>query len=160
MPRRFLVAGIDYGTSFTKLVLRDNSLQNEAKVVKTASFPNGLLPSVLGIENGRLFFPPVSPHSKRILYLKMLAGDLANGVSIKDSPICLPSSVYEIVESVADDHAFIRSLLAFYFANLMHHIENFIRNDDRWKDHDFEKIKHDDYLIYQLAIPSGHINNS
>jgi len=160
MPRRFLVAGIDYGTSYTKMVVRDNSLGNEAKVVDSIHHPQGLFPSVIGFEKDRLVFPPVPAHAKRILYLKMLAGDLANCVPIKDSPIVLPASVYEIVETISDDRFFIRSLLAFYFANLMQQVEAFIKKDDRWHDHDFDRKIHDDYLIYQLAIPSGLINKT
>jgi hypothetical protein len=160
MPRRFLVAGIDYGTSFTKIVVRDNSPGNEAKVVVTQYCQKGLFPSVIGIEKGSLIFPPVPTQAKQLLFLKMLSGDLANGVAIKNSPIILPASVYEIAETISDDHAFIRSLLAFYFANLMRQVETFIKHDTRWNDHDFDRKIHDDHLIYQLAVPSGLINKS
>jgi len=160
MPRKFLVAGIDYGTSYTKMVIRDNSSNVPPKIVVSNKIHNGLFPSVIGIQNKKLIFTPESAAVRRILHLKMVAADVASGMKLDESPVHFPSSAYELANEIGNDLLFVRSLMAFYFANLIIRIENFIRNDLRWSDFDFEKKKHDDYLIYQLAIPAGLITNS
>jgi len=160
MPRRFLVAGIDYGTSYTKMVVRDNSSHTPPQVVVSEKIKNGLFPSVLGIQDKNLVFTPESAATKRILHLKMVAADVAGGMKIQESPVHFPSSAYELADEIGNDLLFVRSLLAFYFANLIVRIDKFISKNDRWSDFDFKREKHEDYLIYQLAIPAGLITNS
>ena len=160
MPRRFLVAGLDYGTSYTKMVLRDNATGMPPKVVVSDQSRNGLFPSVVGIQNNNLVFAPESAAARRILHLKMVAADVANGIKLEECPVHFPSAACDFANELGDDFSFIRSLLAFYFANLITRVETFIRSDDRWKDFDFEKKTHDDYLVYLLAIPAGLITGS
>ena len=171
MPRRLLIAGLDYGTSFTKLVLRDNNNHGQhAQAVTSPDFKDGLFPSLIGLRNGCLFFPPTPPDAADILYLKMLAGEISSGETQKSLMIRIDCSdqdsaqlkqnkvKQELGQLIADaggDAAFVRTLMAFYFAHTMLVVEDFIASESHWRDFDFSAVEHDDYLIYQLAVPSG-----
>lgn len=161
MPRRLLIAGLDYGTSFTKIVLRDNNTPGMyAKVVTTADHGDGLFPSLIGIRDGNFLFPPAGRDAVQISYAKMLPGHIAEGDTLRQSSIPLPDEAYALADAIGSDRAFVRSLLAFYFANLVSNVEAFIAADSTWRDFDFHRERHDDHLIYQLAVPSGLMNSA
>lgn len=161
MPRRLLIAGLDYGTSFTKIVIRDNNTPGmHAKVVTTENYSEGLFPSLIGIRDGNFLFPPAERDAVQIPYAKMLPGHIAEGGSLHQSPIPLPPELHALADGIGDDRAFVHSLLAFYFANLVSTVEVFITGDATWRDFDFRREHHDDHLIYQLAVPSGLMNST
>jgi hypothetical protein len=167
MPRRLLIAGLDYGTSFTKVVLRDNNNYGQhAQAVTSPDFKDGLFPSLVGVRNGCLFFPPTPADAAEVLYLKMLAGDITAGETLEsimfrvarsdqDTRKRLENELVGLVSDTEGDAAFVRTLLAFYFARIMLAVEEFIRAESHWSDFDFSGVEHEDYLIYQLAVPSG-----
>jgi hypothetical protein len=173
MPRHLLIAGLDYGTSFTKIVVRDNNTPGmHAKVVVSEEFQDGLFPSTIGLIGERIFFPPSPANSIEILYLKMLAADISSGDPLQSIVVDRPRSkmgsasdmlhegeirhrLMGLISVFNDDLALIRSLLAFYFANVMLKAERFIASQVEWRDFDFSKKDFDDFLIYQLAVPSG-----
>jgi hypothetical protein len=155
MPRYVVVAGIDFGTSFTKVVLRDNNTPgSKAVVVPFPQHPDGLLPSLVGIHGDRLT-PPIFPKEvDYVPYLKMLAAYIAGGESLDDAPIRTPVALKALLRSRADLEL-ARDLLAFYLAHVMAATEDFIRRGSPWKDFDFSRKRQDDFLFFQLGVPTG-----
>ncbi len=155
MPRYLLIAGIDFGTSFTKVVLRDNNTPGSSAVVVT--FPghaDGLLPSLVGIGRDCLTPPAALGESAKVPYLKMLAAHVANGEALDATHVRIPSALDALRRSRPDAEV-VRELLAFYFAHVMAATENFIRSRSPWRDFDFTPTSQSDFLIYQLAVPTG-----
>jgi hypothetical protein len=159
MPRYLIVAGVDFGTSFTKVVLRDNNAPgSKAVVVDFPGHVDGLLPSLVGI-NGHCLVPPVSSvTSAKVPYLKMLAAHVACGESLKRTPIRIPKALETLGDSRQDSEV-VRGLLAFYLAHIMAATEEFIRNRSPWRDFDFSPTSRSDFLVYQLAVPSGFLSD-
>ena len=155
MPRYLIVAGIDFGTRFTKVVLRDNNTPgSKAVVVPFPKHPNGLLPSLVGIQGDRLTPPAYPKEIDYVPYLKMLAAHIAGGENFEGAPIRTPAALMSLLTS-RTDVALARDLLAFYFAHVIAATENFIRSDSPWRDFDFSPRNSDDYLIFQLCVPTG-----
>ncbi|MBI2929892.1 MAG: hypothetical protein HYY24_29895 [Verrucomicrobia bacterium] len=154
MPRYFLVAGVDFGTSFSKVVLREQNTR-QAVAVQFPQHLDGLLPSLVGIDDeDRLLSPAALDRQPVVPYLKMLAADVASGKSLNDSRIRLPASVWT-VRGGTPDLDFIRDLLAFYFAHMMAAVEEFIWRRSPWMDFDFGQNNTQDHLVFQLAVPTG-----
>lgn len=155
MPRFLLVAGVDFGTSFTKVVLRDNNTPgSNAVVVGFPSHANRLLPSVIGIDGDRILPPAALSECAKLPYLKMLAAHVASGDALAETPIRIPAAFGAVCDS-RSDYEVVRGLLAFYFAHVMAATEDFIRTRSPWRDFDFSPENHSDHLTYQLAVPSG-----
>jgi hypothetical protein len=155
MARHLLIAGVDFGTSFTKVVLRDNNTPGQNAVVVT--FPghaDGLLPSLVGIGHDCLL-PPVSlGESAKVPYLKMLAAHVANREALDATHVRIPAALAALRRSRSDGEI-VRELLAFYFAHVMAVTEDFIRCRSPWRDFDFTPGNQNDFLIFQLAVPTG-----
>lgn len=151
MPK-LIVAGFDFGTSYSKVVLREDNTQI-AVVVRFNGFADGLLPSLVGYD-GVNFLPPSHRNAcDQIPYLKMLAAHVAMGISISDAPIRLPSSVLTRVNGNGSD--IVRELLAFYFAHVVAGIRHYIANSSPWTDFDFTPGNSQDNLMFQMAVPTG-----
>jgi hypothetical protein len=152
MPRYFIVAGFDFGTSFSKVVLREQNTGNSV-VVRFNGRPDGLLPSVVGYD-GTNFLPP-SEHTEcyQIPYLKMLAAHVATGTALSDAPIRLSHAA--LARAGANGNAFIRELLAFYFAHVFAAVRHFINIASPWEDFNFTPGNTEDHLIFQMAVPTG-----
>jgi molecular chaperone DnaK (HSP70) len=77
--RHLFVAGFDFGTSYSKVVLRDQ-LTNVAKAVTFGSDQrSGLLPSFVRVGN-RVFYGPECTGGVLIIsYPKLIATDAASG---------------------------------------------------------------------------------
>jgi hypothetical protein len=156
MPNRLLVAGIDFGTSLTKVVIRDNNTPGmHAIVVTNAHFPDGLIPSLIGISANGLSLPPAHAEGEPISYPKMLADHIAGGAPLADCPFAVPQLLHDHAARHGD-RRLVRAVMALYFAGLMHTIENFIRgNDSPWQDFQFEPPNQSDILVFQMAVPTG-----
>jgi len=155
MGRHLIVAGVDFGTSFTKVVLRDNNTPGQKAVVVT--FPghaDGLLPSIVGLGRDSLLPPTMAGEHTEVPYLKMLAAHVANGEALDATHVRIPAAL-DAMRSSRPDSDVVRELLAFYFAQIMAGTEAFIRTQSSWRDFDFTPRNENDYLIYQLAVPSG-----
>jgi len=155
MPRYLLIAGVDFGTSFTKVVVRDtNTPTQDAAVVTFPGHVDGLLPSLVGIGRDCLTPPAALGDSAAVPYLKMLAAHAANGKALDAIPIRIPDAL-NALRSLRTDLDLMRELLAFYFAHVMAATEDFIRTRSPWRDFDFTPGNQNDFLIYQLAVPTG-----
>lgn len=159
MPRYLLVAGVDFGTSFTKVVLRDNNTPgSNALVVQYPGYADGLLPSIVGIGRDCLMPPGVPGESAKVPYLKMLAAHVANGEALDRTAVRIPHAL-GAMRHLRPDNELVRELLAFYFAHVMAATEEFIRSRSPWRDFDFSPGSQTDFLIYQLAVPTGLLND-
>lgn len=155
MPRYLIVAGVDFGTSFTKVVLRDNNTPgSNAVVVQFPGHADGLLPSLVGIGRDCLTPPAAPGESAKVPYLKMLAAHVANGEALDGTAVRIPAALEALRHSRPDSEV-VRELLAFYFAHVMAATEDFIRSRSPWRDFDFTPGSQNDFLIYQLAVPTG-----
>jgi hypothetical protein len=124
MPRYFLVAGCDFGTSFSKVVLREQNTRRCA-VVAFPQHADGLLPNLVGCDGVWLFPPAGLSAHPRVPYLKMLAADVAAGVPLAQAQVCLPDAAARFAHG--NGQRFVRELLAFYFAHLIATVGEFIR---------------------------------
>ena len=57
------------------------------------------------------------------------------------------------------DTSVVRDLLAFYFAHVIAATEDFMRTGSPWKDFDFTPGNQNDFLIFQLAVPTGLLDD-
>ncbi len=157
-PRRTLVAGIDFGTSYSKVVLREQAIGRDAVVVTFAKHPDGLLDSLVGIDDGRLVPPAALDDCACVPYLKMLAAQSADGSPLDRGPVHVPAALTAIRQQQGDAKV-IRDLLSFYFAHVMAGIEDFIRKHSPWRNFDLSPDNKKDYLVFQLAVPTGLLDN-
>ena len=72
--------------------------------------------------------------------------------------ILVPGALSDIRQQHGDTKV-IRDLLAFYFAHLMAGVEDFIHNHRPWQNFDFSPNNKRDHLVYQLAVPTGLLDN-
>lgn len=155
MPRYFLVAGIDFGTSYTKVVLRDNNTPtSQARVVEFPGIGDGLLPSLVGFSQGRLSPPQGAGKGSVLPYLKMVAAYVAHGMALDRNPIRMPADFQAHCRGRSPTEC-LRDTLAYYFAHVMAATERFIRIKSPWRDFADEHVGGQDLLIFQLAVPSG-----
>lgn len=151
--RYLLVAGIDFGTSFTKVIVQEQT----QKYAQVATFGGGewLFPSVIGYDNGLLEGPFCAPLRNPIPYLKMqIAGLFTGGGSAISRP---PPKLQELLG--VDTYTSSRDLLAWYFANVLSAVKHFITTQSRWGDFDFTGCKQMDRLVVQVCIPTGYMDN-
>lgn len=159
MSRHLIVAGIDFGTSFTKVVVRDNNTPgSKALVVDYPGYSDGLLPSVMVMPDGRVSLANKGPAGAVIPYLKMVAAEVAAGGSLSRSKIKLPAPL-AAVASNPESRSVIRSLLALYLAHVMAATESFLRSRSPWKTLNYDSSTSGDHLIFQLAVPSGLLSD-
>jgi len=155
MAGQLLVAGIDFGTSFSKVVLRDQATR-EAVVVTSPRHPDGLIESLIGINNDFLVPPSACKDFPCVAYLKMLAAHAANGAALDRGPVHVPAALGPMRKE--GDGKVILDLLVFYFAHLMATTEEFIRRQSPWRYFDFSGNRKDN-LIFQLAVPTGLLDH-
>jgi hypothetical protein len=156
MARYFLVAGIDFGTSFSKVVLRQQGTP-QAVVVRFPTHPNGLLDSQIGIAGACLLPPGALDDAPCIQYLKMLAAHGADGTPLDKGPIRIPAALAPMRKDLGDPKTLL-TLLAFYFAHVMAATRDFITRESPWRNFDFSNPTKD-VLVFQLAVPTGLLDN-
>ncbi len=160
MRRYFLVAGIDFGTSFTKVVVRDNNAPgSKATVVPFPQFPNGLLPSLVGIQEERLTLSAFPEKAANIPYLKMLVAHVAQHNTLCNSPSKVPKRLIPLYHKRKNTRQLLRDMLSYYLAYVIAATKAFIRTQSNWKDFDFTPQNPNDTLLFQLAVPTGLLND-
>jgi len=156
MPRYLLVAGIDFGTSFTKIVLRDkNTPSAPAAVFHHPLHPNGLIPSLVGLDGPNIVPLAAPAPGIAVPYIKMVAAAVAEDGTFRGCGVTLPPGVSHLAKEGITERMVARALLAAYFVHLTAAIRDFIRGDRRWRDFDFSTTGASDALVHQLAVPSG-----
>lgn len=152
MPRFNIVAGFDFGTSFSKVVLQEQNTK-QAVMVAFNGYADGLLPSLVGFDGINLLPPTAKPSGQPIAYLKMLAAHVATGIALAHAPVRVPPAI--LSRARGDGTDLVRELLAFYFAHVIAAVQHFIRSKSPWKDFNFAADNNEDYLIFQMAVPTG-----
>lgn len=152
MPRHFIVAGFDFGTSYSKVVLREQNT-GRSVAVRFNNYPDGLLPSLVGFDGINLLPPLEKTTCYQIPYLKMLAAHVAAGTPLSEAPVRLSPAALACAGTSGS--AFIRDLLAFYFAHVIAGVRHFIATASPWRDFNFTLGNTEDHLVYQMAVPTG-----
>jgi hypothetical protein len=156
MPRYNIVAGFDFGTSFSKIVLQEQNTR-QAVVVTFNGYADGLLDSLVGFDGTNLLPPSAKSLGQPIAYLKMLAAHVATGTALAQAPVRVPPAI--LARANGDGIDLVRELLAFYFSHVIAGVQQFIRSKSPWKDFNFDVGNNEDYLVFQLAVPTGLLSS-
>ncbi len=155
MANKLLVAGVDFGTTFTKVVVRDNN--NPAVDAQVVPGPkrNGLMPSELYLHNGEIqFSKPSRGEFTSLKYLKMLAAHLSE----KQSMLKLDSLAVPAFKELCQHRTpatVVQDLMTYYLYGIVQETHDFIRSHSDWADTQFDQNNSEDLLIFQLAVPTG-----
>lgn len=142
----YLNAGIDFGTSYTKVYVEDQ-FTGLRKPVLFGEKKIALLPSYVRCDQKMVIGPLVDGEGVTVPYLKLLLADEACGKSEFESlyrvdGVDLPSAPV---------------LVTGFFASLLTSVAEFLRKDPDWRDFSLER----DLLTMQVAVPTGiHGNDS
>lgn len=136
----YFVAGFDFGTSYSKVVVRDQ-LTRLGKAVTFGKDGQGLFPSFVWCDGNSIGSPVGKPFGERVPYLKLLAADSTTG---RQDYEALYNTALKTVPAA-------NVLLTAFFASVISGILEFITNDSEWDDF----VLGQDTLIIQLAVPTG-----
>lgn len=148
--KHFFVAGFDFGTSYSKVVVRDQ-LTGIAKAVTFGDKRSGLFPSFVRIRPGLIVGPDGNEDGLLLSYPKLIATDAASGNSSFSSLYgnCL-EHVHRLVETQSLKEV-APLVLTRYFLSVLDAIHQFIRHDQDWRLFDPSV----DPLVVQVAVPIG-----
>ncbi len=153
-----LVVGFDFGTSFSKVVVR-NLLTNQSETIR---FPmpgtagdTALLPTILSVADGYLVPVFGGASEGHVPYVKMLAKALFREGG--ESPL-VPSAVRELAEG-RDTKEVIVDLLAWYFAHVLAAVEKALPETGVVGERVWDNSYADDYVGVQLCIPVGDMQD-
>lgn len=152
-----IVAGFDFGTSYSKVVLQDQ-LTKKQKVVTFGDDYGALFPSCVYIGDEWISGPEeYYEEGELVSYPKLLAADAATGSS--DFHYFTSNIDSEALEKVGatDAEHFAKLVLARYFLSILNAVHDFIRNDSDWSDFDPES---DHPLVVQMAVPTGLMSDA
>ena len=148
--RHFFIAGFDFGTSYSKVVLRDQ-LTGVAKVVTFGTGRGGLLPSFVSVAKNSVIGPDGEREKLTLHYPKLIAADVAARKSDFSS---LYGDSLETVQKLIGTTSLeqvARVSLIRFFLTVLDSIHHFISRDQEWNMFDPET----DPLVVQLAVPTG-----
>jgi len=148
--KHLFVAGFDFGTSFSKVVLRDQ-LTGLAKAVSFGDEHIGLLPSLLRTKNGEVFGPLDCVDGEIISFPKLIAADLADQSQRFRSLYADGLERFRVAAGIKEPVLAVEVLLTRYFYSVIRGIRDFIATDSDWADSDPAT----DPLMVQLAVPTG-----
>jgi hypothetical protein len=138
--RYFLNAGIDFGTSYTKVYVEDQ-FTGLRKPVLFGDEQLGLIPSFVRHCGDRITGPMDGAEGITVPYLKLFIADEASGR--KDFERLYRAEGAKLPPA--------RVLVTGYFHAVLKHIERFLREDPDWKDFSLGR----DLLSAQVAVPTG-----
>jgi hypothetical protein len=153
-----LVVGFDFGTSFSKVVIR-NLLTDAAEAIRFP-LPNGdaetvLLPTLFSISNGQLFPVFGNAGSGYVPYLKMLAKAIFRDDGA--SPL-VPESIRCLAMDRDRDKVVI-DLLTWYFAHVLAAVEKALPGTDVVAAQAWNDSRKGEYVGVQLCIPVGDMQD-
>jgi len=148
--KHLFVAGFDFGTSYSKVVLRDQ-LTGETKVVTFGPECVGLLPSHLVVHNDNLYGPLDGVVGDIISYPKLIAADIAEGGDRFKTIYSGRFKGFQERVGINNPKDAADVMLIRYFFTIIRGIRDFIGRDRDWSDSDAKL----DPLMVQLAVPSG-----
>lgn len=148
--RHFFVAGFDFGTSYSKVVVRDQ-LTGVAKAVTFGDSRSGLFPSFVRVRPGIITGPDGSGDGLLLSYPKLIATDAASGRSNFSSLYGdSRGQLYQLLETQSLQGVAL-IVLARFFLSVLNAVHAFIQNDEDW--HRFDPSI--DPLVVQVAVPIG-----
>jgi hypothetical protein len=148
--KHLFVAGFDFGTSCSKVVLRDQ-LTGIAKAVTFGAAKLGLLPSLLRVHANNLYGPLDDVAGEIISYPKLIAADVAEGGDRFRTVYSDRFRNFQKSAGMTNSKDAADVLLIRYFYTVIRGIRDFISRDRDWSDSDAMV----DPLMVQLAVPSG-----
>jgi hypothetical protein len=146
----FFVAGFDFGTSYSKVVLRDQ-LTGVAKAVTFGPKDLGLFPSFVRIGEGEVIGPEGQGGKLILSYPKLIATDAASHTAAYAS---LYGEQLPHLRQLLGNHTLpqVASLiLARYFLSVLNGIHQFLAQDVEWR----RFAAASDPLVVQIAVPIG-----
>lgn len=150
LVKHFFVAGFDFGTSYSKVVLRDQ-LTNVAKAVTFGGDRSGLLPSFVRVQQGVVAGPDGGDMGLLVSYPKLIATDALSGSqrfhSLYGNSLGLVCQMLES-QSLKDIASVV---LVRYFVSVLNAIHDFIKGDEDWGRFDPAT----DPIVVQIAVPIG-----
>lgn len=156
MSRRphFLVAGFDFGTRYSKVVLKEQNTGVAEPVAFESNNPF-LFPSHVRLESGYLMPPSEdAPPEGKIRYLKMLAGSCWASGELDSKTFRVPDEFRNLCDEVGAATA-ATTVASYYFALVLHDIRKSILRNRDWKDFDFAQNTLRDLWAVQLCVPVG-----
>lgn len=141
-PKLYLNAGVDFGTSFTKVYIDDQFNVGNRRPVLFGANQSGLFPSYVRIHGDAIHGPnSESQNGITIPYLKLFLADA-----------CSQSSEFSSLYQVDLDNVPHPDILTTaYFFHLIESIVEFMGKDHDWNIFDFGR----DFLTAQVAVPTG-----
>lgn len=151
----FFVAGFDFGTSYSKVVIQDQ-LTKIQKVVIFEHEHSALFPSYVKISKGRISGPDGDTKGVIVSYPKLLAAD-----AVVKSPLFQSFASLDINELMSlvvakDKNQFAELVLVRYFLSVIHGIHSFILRSQDWSSFDAST----DPLVIQIAVPTGLLDKA
>jgi hypothetical protein len=150
----FLVAGFDFGTSFTKVVIQSHGRD---KGVAHAVQVEGqhLLPAVIGIDDDKAYGSYGRPLPAAVAYLKVLAREVLHRQHDGRTDVEIPAHVQSLFQRYGEKET-LEVMLLWYFANVIAAAREYIKTSTDWRDFDFKGEYHKDFLTWQLCVPTGY----
>jgi hypothetical protein len=147
----FFVVGFDFGTSYTKVVVRDQ-ITRLAKPVVFGEGGVGLLPSFVRAKDSLLAGPlDARDGGSLITYPKLIAADAVSGKN-RFGTVYLGQSYRAFLgrSGLAGEEA-AGVVLTRYFLSVLSGVEKFIPTEPIWRDFDPDF----DPVVVQIAVPTG-----
>lgn len=146
----FFVAGFDFGTSYSKVVVQDQ-LTGIQKVVTFGEDLGALLPSCLRVGEGWISGPEGNYDGLMVSYPKLLAAD-----AVTNQPLFSSVTSHNLEKATAflgikNMQIFAKVILTRYFLSVIQGIRRFIDADDDWGLFDPTQ----DPMVIQIAVPTG-----
>lgn len=149
--RHFFVVGFDFGTSYTKVVVRDQ-MTKLAKPVVFGKMGVGLLPSFVRAKGSFVAGPLDAVGGESLItYPKLIAADAVSGKN-RFGAVYLGHSYQAFLESsgLAGEEA-AGVVLTRYFLSVLSGVEQFIPTEPVWSEYDPDF----DPIVVQIAVPTG-----
>jgi hypothetical protein len=137
----FLVLGLDYGTSYSKMVIREVDQNRSATVTNRQG--HCLFPSVFGFREDCLYAPLCDPCPNAVPFLKMSAPQIAF-----DGKEATSEALKALLET-PNRLPRIKSILAWQFCIYLVAALDFLKERSPWSDYDSQK----DILFINLGLP-------
>jgi hypothetical protein len=146
----FFVAGFDFGTSYSKVVIQEQ-LTKIQKVVIFDQEHCALFPSYVKVNKGRISGPNDDAKGTIVSYPKLLAADAVVKSPVFQSVASLDANELMSLVAAKDKHQFAELVLIRYFLSVIQGIHSFIQRSRDWSNFDTST----DPLVIQIAVPTG-----
>ena len=151
----FFVAGFDFGTSYSKVVIQDQ-LAKIQKVVIFGQEHSALFPSYVRVSKGRISGPDGDAKGEIVSYPKLLAADAVVKSPLFQSFASLDANDLMSLVGAKNKRQFAELVLVRYFLSVIQGIHSFILRSQDWSNFDMST----DPLVIQIAVPTGLLDKA